>query len=265
MTSSPWVNADVVNKLVNLASRTAGFISKRFDGQLAATNTEPTLYSEFVAARHIAEAYEARRFSRAIRDIMALANIANRYVDEKAPWVITKQEGREVELQEVCTVSLNLFRVLMTYLQPVLPQLAERSAAFLQTSLSWKFGIDAPLLAHSIAPFKALFSRIDRRRSKRWSSASRKIWLPRPARPRAASPSTKAHRGKDTTEIEPIAPEIAYDDFAKLDLRIARIVNAELVADADKLLKLQLDIGVKPVRCLPVFAPPTIRRRWWVN
>ncbi len=237
------VNADVVNKLVNLASRTAGFISKRFDGQLAATNTEPTLYSEFVAARErIAEAYEAREFSRAIRDIMALADIANRYVDEKAPWVIAKQEGREVELQEVCTVSLNLFRVLMTYLQPVLPQLAERSAAFLQTSLSWD-GIDAPLLAHSIAPFKALFSRIDPKKIEEMVSASKEDLVAEASKTQGSKSQHQSAPGKDTTEIEPIAPEIAYDDFAKLDLRIARIVNAELVADADKLLKLQLDIG----------------------
>ena len=139
-------------------------------------------------------------------------------------------------------MSLNLFRVLMTYLQPVLPQLAERSAAFLQTSLSWD-GIDAPLLAHSIAPFKALFSRIDPKKIEEMVSASKEDLVAEASKTQGSKSQHQSAPGKDTTEIEPIAPEIAYDDFAKLDLRIARIVNAELVADADKLLKLQLDIG----------------------
>ncbi|MGL6053388.1 MAG: methionine--tRNA ligase, partial [Aeromonas salmonicida] len=122
------VNADVVNKLVNLASRNAGFITKRFDGKLAATCAEPELYAEFAnASASISEAYEAREFSRAIREIMALADKANRYVDEKAPWVLAKQEGADAELQAVCSVGINLFRVLMAYLKPVMPLLAERA------------------------------------------------------------------------------------------------------------------------------------------
>ena len=237
------VNADVVNKLVNLASRTAGFITKRFDGRLAAENSEPALYAEFIAARErIAEAYEAREFSRAIREIMALADIANRYVDEKAPWVIAKQEGRDAELQAVCTVSLNLFRVLMTYLKPVLPQLAERSEAFLGETLSWD-GINTPLLAHTIAPFKALFSRIDPKKIEEMVNASKEDLVAEASKSQGTKSQHQSAPGKDNAELEPIAAEIAYDDFAKIDLRIARIVTAELVPDADKLLKLQLDIG----------------------
>ncbi len=237
------VNADVVNKLVNLASRTASFITKRFDGQLAAELSEQALFSEFAAAKErIAEAYEHREFSRAIREIMALADIANRYVDEKAPWVMAKQEGKEAELQEVCTVSLNLFRVLMTYLKPVLPQLAERSEAFLGTTLSWD-GVETPLLNHTIAPFKALFSRIDPKKIEEMVNASKEDLLAETSKSQGSKSQHQAAPGKDNVEVEPIADEIAYDDFAKIDLRIARIVNAELVEGADKLLKLQLDIG----------------------
>ena len=237
------VNADVVNKLVNLASRTASFVTKRFDGKLAAELSELALFSEFAAAKErIADAYEHREFSRAIREIMALADIANRYVDEKAPWVMAKQEGKEAELQEVCTVSLNLFRVLMTYLKPVLPQLAERSEAFLGTTLSWD-GVETPLLNHTIAPFKALFSRIDPKKIEEMVNASKEDLLAETSKSQGSKSQHQAAPGKDNVEVEPIADEIAYDDFAKIDLRIARIVNAELVEGADKLLKLQLDIG----------------------
>ena len=237
------VNADVVNKLVNLASRTASFVTKRFDGQLAAELSEQALFSEFAAAKErIADAYEHREFSRAIREIMALADIANRYVDEKAPWVMAKQEGKEAELQEVCTVSLNLFRVLMTYLKPVLPQLAERSEAFLGTTLSWD-SVETPLLNHTIAPFKALFSRIDPKKIEEMVNASKEDLLAETSKSQGSKSQHQAAPGKDNVEVEPIADEIAYDDFAKIDLRIARIVNAELVEGADKLLKLQLDIG----------------------
>jgi methionyl-tRNA synthetase len=153
------VNSDVVNKLVNLASRTAGFVTKRLDGKLADTLSEPALYAAFTtASERIAEAYENREFSRAIREIMALADEANRYVDEKAPWVLAKQECQEAELSAVCSTTLNLFRVLMTYLKPVMPELAARAEAFLNVTLNWT-DIEQPLLAHTVAPFKALFKK----------------------------------------------------------------------------------------------------------
>lgn len=237
------VNADVVNKLVNLASRTAGFISKRFDGQLSASLAEPALYADFIAARErIADAYENREFGKAIREIMALADVANRYVDEKAPWVIAKQEGQEQLLQDVCTVSLNLFRVLMTYLTPVLPQLAERSATFLGCDMAWD-NIDAPLVSHRIETFKALFSRIDPKKIEEMVNASKEDLVAEASKSKGSKSQHQSAAGKDSAQQEAIADEITYDDFAKIDLRIARIVNAELVPDADKLLKLQLDIG----------------------
>ncbi|WP_324000713.1 methionine--tRNA ligase [Aeromonas hydrophila] len=226
------VNADVVNKLVNLASRNAGFIAKRFDGKLAATCAEPELYAEFANARTaIAEAYESREFSRAIREIMALADKANRYVDEKAPWVIAKQEGADAELQAVCSVGINLFRVLMAYLKPVMPLLAERAEAFLGETLSWD-GVEMPLVDHTVAPFKALFSRIEPAKIEAMINASKED-LAKEQAPKASGPLVD----------DPISETISYDDFAKIDLRVALIKKAEAVPEADKLLKLQLDIG----------------------
>lgn len=226
------VNADVVNKLVNLASRNAGFIAKRFGGKLAATCAEPELYAEFANARAaISEAYESREFSRAIREIMALADKANRYVDDKAPWVIAKQEGADSELQAVCSVGINLFRVLMAYLKPVMPQLAERAEAFLGETLTWD-GIAAPLVDHTVAPFKALFSRIEPAKIEAMIDASKED-LAKEQAPKATGPLVD----------DPISETIAYDDFAKIDLRVALIKKAEAVPEADKLLKLQLDIG----------------------
>ncbi|HEH9427083.1 TPA: methionine--tRNA ligase [Aeromonas sobria] len=226
------VNADVVNKLVNLASRNAGFIAKRFDGKLAATCTEPELYAEFANARAtIAEAYESREFSRAIREIMALADKANRYVDDKAPWVLAKQEGADAQLQEVCSVGINLFRVLMAYLKPVMPLLAERAEAFLGETLSWD-GVTQPLTNHQLAPFKALFSRIEPAKVEAMVEASKED-LAKEQAPKVTGPLAD----------DPISETIAYEDFAKIDLRVALIVKAEAVPEAEKLLKLQLDIG----------------------
>lgn len=226
------VNADVVNKLVNLASRNAGFIAKRFDGKLAATCAEPELYAEFANARTaIAEAYESREFSRAIREIMALADKANRYVDDKAPWVIAKQEGADAELQAVCSVGINLFRVLMAYLKPVMPLLAERAEAFLAETLSWD-GIATPLVDHTVAPFKALFSRIEPAKIDAMIEASKEDLA-----------KEQAPKATGSLVDDPISETIAYDDFAKVDLRVALITKAEAVPEADKLLKLQLDIG----------------------
>ena len=226
------VNADVVNKLVNLASRNAGFIAKRFDGKLADSCSESALYSEFASASaSISEAYEAREFSRAIREIMALADKANRYVDEKAPWVLAKQEGADAELQDVCSVGINLFRVLMAYLKPVMPLLAERAEAFLGETLTWE-GVALPLTNHQLTPFKALFARIEPAKIEAMIEASKED-LAKEQAPKLTGPLAD----------DPISPTISYEDFAKIDLRVALIKKAEAVPEADKLLKLQLDLG----------------------
>ncbi|MFT4464476.1 MAG: methionine--tRNA ligase [Sodalis sp. (in: enterobacteria)] len=228
------VNADIVNKVVNLASRNAGFINKRFDGQLAATVADPALYATFVnAATSIGEAFSSRETNRAIREIMALADLANRYVDEQAPWVVAKQEGREADLQAICSMGIQLFRVLMTYLKPVLPSLAARAEAFLASPLTWD-AVSTPLVSHRISPFKALFSRIEPAQVEAVVEASRQ---------EAAAASAPAAEPKNAQTEPPIAATIAFDDFAKVDMRVALIKRAEHVEGSDKLLKLTLDLG----------------------
>ncbi|OEE63120.1 methionine--tRNA ligase [Enterovibrio norvegicus] len=231
------VNSDIVNKVVNLASRNAGFIAKRFEGKLSAECAEPALYAEFAdAADRIGDMFEKREFSRAIREIMALADKANQYVDEKAPWVVAKEEGKDAELQAICSMGINLFRVLMAYLKPVMPELAKRTEAFLNETLTWE-GIAQPLTDHTVSPFKALFSRIDPKHVEAMVESSKEDAAAEKAL------ADKANANTSPLAAEPIAAEIEFDDFAKVDLRIAKIISCEEVPKANKLLKFQLDIG----------------------
>ena len=235
------VNTDLVNKLVNLASRNAGFIQKRFDGKLAEQLDDQALFDEFIAqSEQIATYYENREFGKAIREIMALTDKANKYVDDKAPWIIAKEEGRDAELQAVCSQGIQMFRVLMGYLKPVLPKLAERSEAFLQAELTWE-NLAQPLLAHQIAPFKALFSRLDPKQIDAMIEASKT---------ENAAVNTTPKAGKTTekstaviAEFEPVESEITIDDFAKIDMRVAKVIHCEAVPESNKLLKFQLDLG----------------------
>ncbi|QLQ98526.1 methionine--tRNA ligase [Providencia alcalifaciens] len=226
------VNSDIVNKVVNLASRNAGFIAKRFAGKLSANLAEPELYQQFVdAAKVIGDDFTNREYGKAVREIMALADIANRYVDEKAPWVVAKQEGKDQELQDICSMGINLFRVLMTYLKPILPSLTKRVEEFLKVELTWD-AINTPLLNHDVAPFKALFNRIELAKAEAMVEASKQSAQP-------------AKQLTGPLADDPIQETITFDDFAKIDLRIALIKQAEFVEGSDKLLKLQLDIGGK--------------------
>lgn len=231
------VNADLVGKVVNIASRCAGFISKRFKGKLSITCTEPALYDTFVrSGEEIAGLYEKREFGQAMREIMALADKANQYIDEKKPWALAKQEGQEQAVQDSCSVGLNLFRVLMTYLKPVLPRMAEQTERFLGIdNMTWD-NLTTPLCGHTINPYEPLMMRIDPKAIAAVQDASKENLTPNstPAAP-AATPGVLS--------TNPIAAEISIDDFAKIDLRIARIVKAEHVEGADKLLHLTLDIG----------------------
>ena len=155
------VNSDLVGKVVNIASRCAGFLRKRFDNELSAQCTEPELVGELITAGDsIAALYEARDFQRAMREIVALADRANQYIDDKKPWVLAKEEGREQDVQDACSVGINCFRVLMTYLKPVLPQMAQKSELFLGLSLDWT-ALNAPLQGHVINDFSPLIQRVD--------------------------------------------------------------------------------------------------------
>ncbi|MDY4479873.1 methionyl-tRNA synthase [[Pasteurella] aerogenes] len=240
------VNTDLVNKLVNLASRNAGFIQKRFAGKLADKLEDETLFAEFIAqSEQIATFYENREYSKAIREIMALTDRANKYVDDKAPWVMAKEEGREEELQQVCSMGIQLFRVLMGYLKPVLPKLAERAEAFLQAELTWA-NLATPLLAHQIAPFKALFSRVDMKQIETMIEASKAENAQMTGAAKKAVDAKSAVEKSDVSvEIEPFEPTITIDDFAKLDLRVAKVLKCEAVPESNKLLKFTLDVGTE--------------------
>ncbi|MGD7035044.1 methionine--tRNA ligase [Methylotuvimicrobium buryatense] len=224
------VNSDLVGKVVNIASRCAGFIHKRFDGMLSKHCSEPDLFDYFIEANEgIARCYETREFGKAMREIMALADRANQYIDEKKPWLIAKEEGRDVELHEVCSMGINLFRLLIVYLKPVVPAMAHQAEIFLNLEPeAWPDKAE-PLLDHQIDVFRPLMTRVDPDKIAAVVEASKenlqKTEEPKPKR------------------FEPIAEAIEFDDFAKLDLRIARIVKAEHVEGADKLLQLTVDIG----------------------
>ncbi len=227
------VNSDLVGKVVNIASRCAGFIRKRFNNRLTENLSEPALFAEFIAQGDtIASQYENREFGHAMRSIMALADKANQYIDEQQPWVVAKKEGEDEQLHAICSMGINLFRVIIGYLKPVLPVTTEKSELFLNSGeILWR-EIKNPLLGHEINKFKPLMTRVERDKVDAMLAASQQhmqaITPPAPTGP--------------LTE-NPIKEEISFDDFAKIDLRIARIVAAERVEKADKLLQLTLDIG----------------------
>ena len=243
------VNADLVGKFVNLASRCAGFISKRFDGQLAAQLPDPAQYQRFVEAlAPIREAYERNDPAAAIRQTMALADEANRYIDDVKPWVIAKQEGADAQLQSVCTQGLNLFRVLVTALKPVLPATSAQAEAFLAAPVSDWTALAQPLLAHRINDYVALFTRIDPKKIDAMTDASKDTLQPTAAAPvAAAAPAAKAEAKPAAAANAPqgdAAPAyISIDDFARLDLRIGKVLACEFVEGSDKLLRFELDAG----------------------
>ncbi len=265
------VNADLVGKLVNIASRCAGFIEKLFDGKLADRLPEDLIIQEFIRVlkeakekgratydrtitnnfedtnyKHglpaselyreylerfdvIEQCYEKREYAQAIRHIMQLADTANQYIDDHKPWLLAKDKSKLSDLHQICTLSLNLYRLLVICLKPVLPALAEKSEQFLNVkSLLWS-DLEKPLLGTRINRFEALLTRVEKPKIDAMIEASKEDMIHTPT--------------KTVANMEPVFPEISYDDFAKLDLRIARIVKAEQVDGADKLLRLTLDLG----------------------
>lgn len=227
------INSDLVGKVVNIASRCAGFINKRFDGKLSNSLADEALFKAFTdQAESIAKRYDNREFAQAMREIMALADKANQYIDERKPWVLAKEDGKDAEVQAVCSMGINLFRVLIAYLKPVLPRTAEQAEAFLKIdALQWT-DIEKPLLSHNIEPFKPLMTRVEQDKIDAIIEESKE------------NMTATATPVKTAENIDPIADEIQFDDFAKIDLRIAKIVHAEHVEGAEKLLKLTLDIGL---------------------
>jgi len=230
------VNSDLVGKVVNIASRCAGFVHKGNGGVMVDANPEPELWAAFqAAAPSIAEAYEARDFARAMREIMALADRANAWIADKAPWALNKVEGKQAEVQEICALGINLFRQLVIFLKPVLPNLAAAAERFLNVEpLTWND--HATLLAnHQLNAFTPLMTRIEPAKVEAMIEASKEDL--------ASSEAAAAPAGNGELTKQPIAAEINFDAFAAVDLRIALIEKAEFVEGADKLLRLTLDIG----------------------
>ncbi|SDO60999.1 methionine--tRNA ligase [Ectopseudomonas guguanensis] len=228
------VNSDLVGKVVNIASRCAGFIHKGNNGLLVAANPEPELWDAFqAAAPSIAEAYEARDFSRAMREIMALADRANAWIADKAPWALNKVEGKQAEVQEICALGINLFRQLVIMLKPVLPKLAADAEAFLNVKPQTWADLSLPLANHQLNPFNPLLTRIEPAKIEAMVEASKEDLAAEASKP----------QGNGELAKDPLAAEINFDAFAAVDLRIALIEKCEFVEGADKLLRLSLDIG----------------------
>ena len=262
------VNSDLVGKYINIASRAAGFIAKRFGGKLDARHLNETFRAELPgimeAGEEIAGYYEGRDTARALRRVMVLADQVNQYVDRNQPWTLAKQEGQDAKLHEVCSLLINAFRLLTVYLKPVLPKLAQRAEEFLNVaSLHWR---DAEYLlppAHLINAYEHLMQRIDPKQIEALVAANRESLEPtavapaptpepspqRNAQHQAAVPSPQPSpaRGEGTIGGA-FAPMIGIDDFAKVDLRVARIADAQHVEGADKLIRLTLDLGADGTR-----------------
>src|SRR6185503_2391351 len=266
------VNSDLVGKYVNIASRAVGFIAKRFAGKLsdeplsagrelkhkmrgklappvADDEQAPTILFEVRSfADAIAADYEAREFSKAIRQVMFLADRVNQYVDEHKPWEIAKEPGQDAALHWFCTLYLELFRILTIYLKPVLPRVAEEVEAFLALAkpLTWE-DVGSPLKpGHKVQPYRHLVSRIDPKQIDQLLDPDDKPEAPKPEPAAGGAPEFKLEPVEPPKPpvILPVGETISIDDFGRIDLRVARIVEAELVPDADKLLRLTLDIGI---------------------
>ena len=238
------VNSDLVGKVVNIASRCAKFINTKFDNKLSATCAEPELVQSFIdAGDSIAKAYEAREFSAAIREIMALADKANQYIDEKKPWALAKVEGEEQQVHDVCSVGINLFRQLAVYLAPVLPTLAAQVQEFLKLDRFDFASAQTALVDHEIALFQPLMQRVDPKAVAAMVDASKDSLA-------AAAEPVKVEKKKEKktapAKVEPKVGEaevIGIEDFMKVDLRVAEVLEATTVEGSDKLLQLTLNVG----------------------
>ncbi|PKO83784.1 MAG: methionine--tRNA ligase [Betaproteobacteria bacterium HGW-Betaproteobacteria-11] len=256
------VNSDLVGKYINIASRAAGFIAKRFDGKLVsehlAEKFDAALPGLREAAEEIAEYYEVRDFARAMRRLMALADLVNQYVDRNQPWVLAKQEGQEARLHEVCSILVNAFRILTIYVKPVLPKLVQCAEEFLNIApLAWADTTHLLPPAHLINPYEHLMTRVEGKQIEALLAANRESLEPAvqaavPPTPAVAPHSPQRHAEHQQNAEDKMQNQITIDDFARIDLRIARIAAAAHVEGADKLIRLTLDLG--PLGTRQVFA-----------
>ena len=246
------VNSDLVGKVVNIASRCASFITKKFDGKLSDNILDPALLNEFSAASDsIAQHFESRQYHHAIREIMALADKANQFIDTQAPWVTIKDPQLQQQTHDVCSMGIHMFRVLSIYLSPVLPDLSLKAQEFLNDRFVWG-SAQTTLTGHSINKFKAMLQRVDSDKVAAMVDASKDhlaVTEDASKKVKATKKTEKSAKPSNQSDNDDeIAPMIQFDDFAKVDLRIAKIVSADHVEGADKLLCLQLDIGAETTR-----------------
>ena len=228
------VNSDLVGKVVNIASRCAGFINKGFEGRLAEQPDNLELLQGIQSIKaEVTAHFESREYGKAIRLIMAQADRANQYINDKEPWVIAKTDKQSAELQAICSTGINAFRLLLCYLKPVLPAMTEKAEAFLNVEpLQWD-DVDHLLTGHRLNKFQPLITRVETDKIQAMIDATQKAYAAQ--QEKLASKAAAAATGFE--------PEIGFDDFAKIDLRVARILEAEHVEGADKLLTLKLDLG----------------------
>jgi methionyl-tRNA synthetase len=230
------VNSDLVGKYVNIASRCAVFLSRKFGGKLAATEDHPLLPQFREKAAEVAALYDQREFGKALREVMALADLANQYVDEEKPWELSKHKGSEARLQQVCSLAINLFRLLTLYLKPVLPKLAADAERFLNVpQLQWGDAAGILREGHAINEYRHLLGRVEERQLDQLFDVA--------AVPQPAAPQRHAEKQQHQAKDQAVSDAISIEDFAKLDLRVAKITRAEAVEGADKLLRLELELG----------------------
>jgi methionyl-tRNA synthetase len=233
------VNSDLVGKVINIASRSAKFVTKA-GGKLSPTLANENLWQQaLTTGEAVSRYYEERDFGKALREIMSLADATNEYFDSQEPWKLAKEEGKEQAVVDVASMCLNLFRAIITYLQPVLPEIAKSTEDFLNSKISWTTELE-PLLDHEINKFKPMLKRIEKDQVDAMVE-TQKAELEKEQK--AAPKPAKTNTTKENANPEAIATEIEFDDFAKVDLRVAKIIKADHVKGADKLLQLTLDLG----------------------
>ena len=224
------VNSDLVGKYVNIAARASGFIAKRFEGRLKDVANSELLAKLTAQSEAIAECYESREYAKALRDIMALADIVNEYVDANKPWELAKQEGQDARLHEVCSELINAFTMLTAYLAPVLPKVAENAAKFLNLeAITWA-NTRETLGEHAINKYEHLMQRVEQKQVDDLIEANKQSIA-------AAAPAA------EESKYEKVAEQASFDDFMKIDMRVAKVLNCEAVEGSTKLLKFDLDFG----------------------
>ena len=226
------VNSDLIGKYINIASRAAGFIHKKFSGSLKDVSQSTLIKQLTEQSESIAQDYESREYNKALREIMGLADLVNEYVDANKPWELAKQDGMESRLHEVCSELINAFKILTAYLSPVLPNVSAQATAFLNVEkLDWTHTVSTLPENHKINPYNHLMQRIEEKQVNDLIEANKQSI-------QAAAPAQTP-----TSDYAPVAEQCSFDDFMKVDMRVAKVLNCEAVEGSTKLLKFNLDFG----------------------